>query len=482
MLHNLSFRYKVPVRSSILILVTAVFVTVSLMYRAYDDMRRDLLFNAEGMSRVLVRTLVPAILHDDVWQVYEVIQSAYPAAGADTTLASELIMVLDAAGNTYVANQPKRFPMLSDPALGGPEFALLKRAALQHQEETPAVVDLDLAEYLYLVMPIVSDRVRLGSLVLGFPRSLFLPRFLTIAKRAAWMTLLSLAVLLPITWYWAGRMARPMIQLADCMARLGTTTPEHMRCDLYESQDEIGRLGLSFRRMLAELQEKHALERQIVVADRLGAIGRLTSSIAHEINNPLGGMLNAIDTFKRHGNCEDERTHRTMSLLERGLLQIRDTVAALLVEAKAGSHTLKPVDIEDIHTLVAPEAAKKSARIEWHNELRMPIDLPATPVRQTLINLLLNAVHAVEENGLVRCRVWARDGRLHMQIINDGRHIPADKIEHLFEPFSPLSETGHGLGLWVCYQIVQQLGGDIQVHSEPGSTVFTVVLRYGENE
>jgi signal transduction histidine kinase len=69
-----------------------------------------------------------------------------------------------------------------------------------------------------------------------------------------------------------------------------------------------------------------------------------------------------------------------------------------------------------------------------------------------------------------------------MQITNDGRHIPADKIEHLFEPFSPLSETGHGLGLWVCYQIVQQLGGDIQVHSEPGSTVFTVVLRYGENE
>lgn len=480
MLHNLSFRYKVPIRSSILILVTALLVTVSLMYRAYDDMRRDLLFNAEGMSRVLVRTLVPAMLHDDVWQAYEVIHAAYPMAGSAAALQNELILVLDNTGNTYIANQPTRFPMLSDPAAAGAEFAQLKRAALRHQEETPTVVDLDLAEYLYLVMPIISDRVRLGSLVLGFPRSLFLPRFLTIAKRAAWMTLLSLMVLLPITWYWAGRMARPMVQLANCMEQLGETTPEHMHCDLYESQDEIGRLGQSFRRMLAELQEKQALERQIVVADRLGAIGRLTSSIAHEINNPLGGMLNAIDTFKRHGNCDNQRTHRTMSLLERGLLQIRDTVAALLVEAKAGSHTLKPVDIEDIHTLVAPEAGKKSARIEWHNELEHPIDLPATPVRQTLINLLLNAVHAVEEGGVVRCLVWADDYRLHMQVANDGRHIPADKLEHLFEPFSPLSESGHGLGLWVCYQIVQQLGGDIHVHSEPEYTVFTVALPYGE--
>lgn len=481
MLHDLSLRYKVPLRSSLLILVTALLVTAALMYRAYDDMRRDLLLNAEGMSRLLVRTVVPAMLHDNVWQVYEVIRSTYPGAGNEESSLSELILVMDAAGNTYISNQPLRFPMLSDPATQGAEFAFLKRVALQHDDAAPAIVDLDLAEYLYLVMPILSDRVRLGSLVLGYPRALFLPRFLTIAKRAAWMTLLSLAALLPITWYWARRLAQPMVQLANCMERLSVTAPEQLHCDVFESQDEIGRLGLSFRRMLAELQEKQALERQIVVSDRLGAIGRLTSSIAHEINNPLGGMLNAIDTFKRHGQCDNERTHRTMALLERGLLQIRDTVAALLVEAKAGGHILTPQDIDDIHILVAPEAGKKSARIEWHNQLHDPTALPATPVRQTLLNLLLNAVHAIDEGGMVRCLVWKDDHRLHLQVANDGQHIPPEKIEYLFEPFSPLSEQGHGLGLWVCYQITQQLSGDIHVHSEPGYTVFTVALPYGEH-
>jgi signal transduction histidine kinase len=129
---------------------------------------------------------------------------------------------------------------------------------------------------------------------------------------------------------------------------------------------------------------------------------------------------------------------------------------------------------------VAPEAGKKSVCIDWHNNLRVPIGLPATPVRQTLLNLLLNAVHAANDGGMVRCLVWKDDHRLHMQIANDGQYIPAEKIEHLFEPFSPLSEQGHGLGLWVCYQIAQQLGGDIRVHSEPEYTVFTVALPYGE--
>ena len=65
---------------------------------------------------------------------------------------------------------------------------------------------------------------------------------------------------------------------------------------------------------------------------------------------------------------------------------------------------------------------------------------------------------------------------LNIEVSNDGAHIPADKLQYLFEPFSLLSRDGTGLGLWVTYQIVQQLGGDIRVRSEPGETAFTVVL------
>ena len=243
----------------------------------------------------------------------------------------------------------------------------------------------------------------------------------------------------------------------------------------YRGRDEIGRLGLEFQRMLAGLREKEALERQMIASDRLAAIGRLTAGIAHEINNPLGGMLNAISTFKRHGSA-DPLTARTLSMIERGLTQIKETVAALLVEARVESHALTHQDIEDTHTLVLADAQAQSVGLEWHNEIEAPLPLPSTPARQILINLLLNAVKAAGRDGQVQCRTALDDGALRIEVANDGRHIPSEKLPYLFEPFSLLSSEGHGLGLWVSYQIVQQLGGKISASSEPGRTLFTVTL------
>jgi signal transduction histidine kinase len=64
-------------------------------------------------------------------------------------------------------------------------------------------------------------------------------------------------------------------------------------------------------------------------------------------------------------------------------------------------------------------------------------------------------------------------------VFNDGRHIPPDQLAYLFEPFVTSSEKGHGLGLWIVYQIVQQLSGDLSVESEPGSTTFSIEIPYG---
>lgn len=151
-------------------------------------------------------------------------------------------------------------------------------------------------------------------------------------------------------------------------------------------------------------------------------------------------------------------------------------MAALLVEAKVESHPLTREDIEDTRTLVLAEAAEKRARVDWRNELDGPMQLPSTLVRQILINLLLNAVHAIEPRGSISCHTYARDGRLFMQVRNDGRHIPAERLPYLFEPFSAGDNAGPGLGLWVTYQIVHQLDGGLAVTSVPGDTVFRVEL------
>lgn len=479
MFRDLSFRYKIPLRGSVLVIFTALVVTSSLMFRAYDDLKRDVLLNSGSMGRVLAHTITPAIVHDDVWRAYEIINSPFQATPDANLNQAEEILVLDARQQVYVSTHPKQYPMLSDPARVGPDLAHLQQAIVDYRGTEPKAVELAGSDKFYMVTPIITDGVALGSLVMGYSRSKFLPRFYGIARRAVIMTLLALAVLLPMNWYWAWRMAAPLTQLAKCMGKVGPTLPDDLECDLYESRDEIGQVGMAFKRMLGELKGKENLEKQMFFSERLAAVGRLAAGVAHEINNPLGGMLNAISTFKKYNNA-DPLTVKTISLLERGLLQIKDTIAALLVEAKFQSHSLTVQDIEDTRTLVLPDVHRKTARLAWENDILDTLPLPSTLVRQILINLLLNAIQAAEPQGRVRCHIYRDSGNLTMQVENDGKHIVAEKLGYLFEPFASDREGGHGLGLWVTYQIVQQLKGEIMVQSQPGETQFIVTLPLGE--
>lgn len=477
MLRDLSLAYKTPLRISLLVIITAVLVTAALVARERDELRRDLIGHSENVARVLTKTLIEPMVHDDAWRAFEIINTPFqPTPGARPSQSAEIVLVLDARQRVYVSTRPPDYPMLSDPARIDPEYATIQQAVAGLRTAEPTAMTTPNSNKLYMVAPIVSDGVQLGTLVMGYPSSVFTQRFAGLLQRAGLVTALVLVLLLPAGWYFGRLIAQPLVDLAGAMGKVG----RHLPADLdyvstYVGRDEIGRLGAEFQRMLSELRDKEALERQMIASDRLAAIGRLTSGIAHEINNPLGGMLNAINTFKRHGPA-DPLTTRTLSLVERGLMQIKETVAALLVEAKVESHPLTRQDVEDTHTLVLPDAQAKDARFCWDNQIDGALPLPSTLTRQILINLLLNAVQAIGHGGTVHCRTVLADDALQIEVSNDGDHIPGEKLPYLFEPFSLLSRDGHGLGLWVTYQIVQQLGGDIRVRSVPNETAFTVIL------
>ena len=310
---------------------------------------------------------------------------------------------------------------------------------------------------------------------MSYPKSPFTARFYSLTQDAALTTLLVLVILLPLGVYWGRKMAAPLLQLSDVMSRVTPHLPETGEITLEESNDEIGMLGTAFKKMLAELKEKELLQQQVIASDRLAAIGRLTAGIAHEINNPLGGMLNAISTYKRHGE-QDPLTLKTLSILERGLLQIKETVAALLVEAKAQSRPFDLNDVADICTLLQPDIENNHINFTLNVDLVEALPVSSTLMRQVIINLLLNAIHATHTHGYVHLHIWRDSENLVIDVSNDGSHIPQEKMSYLFEPFTTLREGGSGLGLWVVYQIVQQLGGIITVQSVPGQTQFTVQL------
>lgn len=146
------------------------------------------------------------------------------------------------------------------------------------------------------------------------------------------------------------------------------------------------------------------------------------------------------------------------------------------MEAKVTSRQLTAHDIDDVMLLVTPSAHKQNTEINWETNFIAPFDLPSTPVRQLLINLVLNAIQAAGQHGHVSIRTDTVDGKLRLVVENDGQVLSDEHQARLFEPFSSFSQHGNGLGLWICYQIVTQLKGTIRAETTGALTRFLVTL------
>lgn len=478
---NLSLRFKIPLFTAILILLVGTSVTASLLISGYTIFKADLLLSSKNMGRIMSHTLTPALLHDDLWKAYEIINTPFSIESEDNSLQASAVLVLDTQQRVYVSTNPSQYPMLTDPSNNAPEIIQLSTNINGREKQTHFYNQRAGLDSLYILTPIESDNTLLGTLIMVYPKEIFINRFSTFVRLAGMTTLVIMAVLLPIGIYWGRRAARPLVELSKCMSDIGSTITDPLDCQIYryQSKDELGQLGQQFLQMVDQLKEKEALEQQVIIAERMAAIGRFTAGIAHEINNPLGGMFNATSTLKRHGH-HDPLTVKTVSLLERGLVQIKDIVAALLVEASADIHPLTRQDIDDTLTLVQQEANQKQVLIEWNNRVAAAIPIASTLIRQILINLLLNAIQASPASGCVNCRVETTGSLLVITIINNGEQIAEEALDQLFEPFSSDKEGGRGLGLWVTYQIVEKLSGNIQVSSGELLTEFIVTLPFQE--
>ncbi len=234
------------------------------------------------------------------------------------------------------------------------------------------------------------------------------------------------------------------------------------------------------------LEEQRRLQRQLVRAGRLGALGEVVAGIAHEIKNPLHslrGTAEIVDPLIPADADERRLWEIHVSELER----LERVAERFLSFASPRAIDMGPLDLREVARrlveLLGADARRKDIRIEQV--------LPDTPVMvegdrdqlaQVALNIALNGVHAIgERGGTLRVTVAAdvqHDGeRMHALCIeNDGPPIPEDELEHLFDPFHGSDDHGSGLGLSISERIVEQHDGTVHAENSGLGVSFKVCL------
>lgn len=240
----------------------------------------------------------------------------------------------------------------------------------------------------------------------------------------------------------------------------------------------LGILGIA-----RDMTETKKLERQIRNSEKLASVGKLAAGVAHEINNPLGGILNCLYNLRK-GGLSAARQEEYWTSIEHGVRRVQKIVRQLLDFSQQHEPEFSSADINGIVDQVLVLTTHLFAPNRITLETRLGEGLPHVMVdrhmiEQVLMNLILNAVQAMKLGGLLTIRTSVAEGICRVEVSDTGSGIPASVLSRVFDPFFTTKGEGEGtgLGLSVNLGIMERHGGRILVESEVGKgTTFTICL------
>ncbi|MEA3467540.1 MAG: ATP-binding protein [Thermodesulfobacteriota bacterium] len=288
--------------------------------------------------------------------------------------------------------------------------------------------------------------------------------------------------------------ATPLINLAKTMdlitekGDLGV----HYHIPDYRN-DEIGRLQASFSWMIDKLRkadrEKVKTMELMCQTDKMVTVGNLAAGVAHEINNPLGGVILCFNNLSK-GDIDEKARKTHIEVIKSGLLKIQNTVQGLLDFARKTPIVIVPSSIctilDECLKLVDTLLIKQKIKVHRESCSGMPL-IPVDPAKigQVFLNIIINAIHAMAEGGELFLAVTKEEDMCFLAITDTGTGIDSQVLPRIFDPFFTTKDPGEGtgLGLAVCKSIIEQHGGGIKVKSEEGrGTKFIIHLPLSEPE
>lgn len=377
--------------------------------------------------------------------------------------------------------------------------------------------------YISAYEPIIDfDGQSVGMLYAGFLETPLRNEMYRALATLALVLLIGTVIAAVVAFQGARSIFKPIESIASVVraTRSGLTG---RRIGVIESRDEIGVLATQFDQMLDTLGEHQAsieraaaelevkvqertselsiknqrleetvtllreTRRQLATAEKLAALGELTAGVAHEINNPIAVILGNMDILISEIGSGRDRVETEIELIIEQVYRIRSIVDRLLQYSRPSSYAGYVTDVDisqllvDTQELVRHELERKQITLSLETQPTDSVRINRQELQQVLVNLLLNAAHAVQEQGLITVRLqpWYDLG-VEILIRDNGSGIPAAVLHRIFDPFYTFEkEQGTGLGLSVSYGIMRRYGGFIQVESQENEfTEFNVQVRF----
>lgn len=467
-LQRLPITARVPLIVTLFMIAVSIFASERVLSRLIETQTRQIQALADVYLDGLALALVDSMVREDVWQVFDVLDRSRRGPGEIRPVET----IVTGADNVVIAS--------SDPLrISSQSHVPARYTESLHQVGKIVVASTD--QRAFVRREVLYENLRIGNIY----AALDIAPLLAERHQVLWtlvLTNMALTILLAgAAWFIVGRMMRPVHTLTLYLERShdGQVSPIPQSVVASASLD-YKRPFEAFNRLAAAVTEREVLHAKLAEEERLASLGRLASGMAHEINNPLGGLFNAIDTLKRHGTNAVARS-ATLDLVERGLKGIRDVVRAALMSYRAerDERQLSHDDIEDLKLLLSPEARRQGVALQWRNELSGQVALPANTVRQIILNLALNACQATPHDSWAAVSVAETSRAVEVEVQDTGPGMPPAAVAMLTgtaKSTAPISQD-MGLGLWMTNRLIRELGGSVSVDKGPsGGTLVTVSI------
>jgi len=457
---------RVPLLVALLVILVALVISHTVLQRLEQQHEATLREVANTYLAALSVSLLPSVRRGDIWETFDTLdRSRKPDGDVRITQA----IVTDPDGIVIAASDPRQVPTnhqipddLADLPLAGP------------------ATDADARGTVWMQRTLIDGGRDIGRLHAELDI-----RALIAERDGVTVTLITvnaiLAALFALLGYALVRwLLRPMSALQTRIAQVADGDLSPFPDGALPLKDsEFGRVFRQFNRMTEALQEREALAVRLAEEEKFGLIGRLASSLAHEVNNPLGGMLNTVATLRRHGR-RPEVLEQSIDILQQGLDAISSVVGGILKTYDRGN-TRRPLaraDLEGLRALLGARIGRRAIAMDWRIDLAGPVDVPEGPVRQIVLNLVLNAIEAAPRDSRIALSATLSDGSLLIAVEDSGPPIPDDMLSLLCAPAAhPVPPPGRrGLGLWVVSRLVGELNGHVRIEERFGGKTVVVAL------